>query len=714
MQTPSVSLPTFRIAMFAGGLTTVTRHGHSLNPMRTSTLRSSMDNFQEKVGFIWSVADLLRGEYKQSEYGKVILPLTVLRRLDQVLEPTKEKVLAANERHKDSAGLDLILRNASGHGFYNTSLYTFERLVQDPNALALNLKNHLAGYSPNARKILEEFRFEEQIDRLADAKLLYKVVQKFREIDLHPARVSNREMGYIFEELIRKFSEISNETAGEHFTPRDVVRLMVSILLTPDDATLSKKGIIRKLYDPACGTGGMLSVAEEHVQELNPNAELVLYGQELNAESYAVCVSDMMIKGQDPDRIKLGNSFSEDQLPTERFDYMLCNPPFGVEWKKVEEAVTEEHEKQGFSGRFGAGLPRINDGSLLFLQHMLAKIVPTQDGGTRLAIVFNGGPLFTGGAGSGESSIRRWILENDWLEAIVALPDEMFYNTGISTYLWFLTNRKSAERKAKAQLIDASSFFTKMRRSLGAKRYEITDAQIAEIVKLYGEFREGKHVRILPTTQFGYRRVTVERPRRMSFQATPDRIKRLENERAFVKLATSTEIGEAGVEGMGEGAKMGRAIQEALLLIPGDKIWKNRAGFERVLDSVLMRKGLKLPSTVRKAVLNSLGERDESAEICENPDGTPEADPDLRDYENIPLGEDIETYVKREVLPFVPDAWVNEDIRDDQDKQVGVVGYEINFNRLFYEHKPPRALEEIDSDIEITEREIRQLLQDGG
>jgi type I restriction enzyme M protein len=666
--------------------------------------------FHEKAGFIWSVADLLRGNYKQSEYGKVILPLTVLRRLDQVLEPTKSKVLAANDRHKGSAGLDRILRNASGHGFYNTSLYTFQKLLQDPNALALNLKNHLAGYSPNARKILEEFRFEGQIERLDENKLLYLVVRKFSEIDLHPDRVSNREMGYIFEELIRRFSEISNETAGEHFTPRDVVRLMVSILLTPDDATLSKKGVIRKLYDPACGTGGMLSEAEEHVRELNPNAELFLYGQELNAESYAVCVSDMMIKGQEPDHIKLGNSFSEDLLPIERFDYMLCNPPFGVEWKNVHELIVGEHDREGQAGRFGAGLPRINDGALLFLQHMLSKMVPSKDGGTRLAIVFNGSPLFAGGAGSGESNIRRWIIENDWLDAIVALPENMFYNTGITTYLWFLTNRKPSDRKGKVQLIDASSYFTKMRRSLGAKRFEITDEQIAEVVKLYGEFLDGMYVRVLPIAQLGYRWVTVERPLRMSFQVTAERIERLKSHPSFWRIRTSKKARKGPAEAVARGEQLQRSILDALGLLPDGKIWKSRLEFEGALDAAFSKRRLQLPAAIRDGLLDAFGVRDGSATICTGPNGKPQADPELRDHEKVPLEEDVEAYFKREVVPFVPDAWINQDIRDNLDHQAGLVGYEINFNRYFFEYRPPRDVADIRADIKGVEREIADLI----
>lgn len=670
-----------------------------------------MENFQEKANFIWSVADLLRGDYKQSEYGRVILPLTVMRRLDQVLAPTKQKVLDQAKKHKGSAGLDRILRNASGHSFYNTSLYTFETLVNDPNGIALNLRQHLNGYSENARRILDEFRFEEQIERLDGANLLFRIIKKFLEVDLHPDKVTNREMGYIFEELIRKFSEISNETAGEHFTPRDVVRLMVNILLAPDDATLAKKGVIKTLYDPACGTGGMLSVAEEHLRELNPDAELHLFGQELNPESYAICVSDLLITGHEPDNIKLGNSFSEDGHKGKTFDYMLCNPPFGVEWKKVEDAVVDEHEKQGYAGRFGAGLPRINDGSLLFLQHMVSKMKSPNEGGSRMGIVFNGSPLFTGGAASGESEIRRWVLENDLLEAIVALPDNMFYNTGISTYLWFLTNRKAPERRGKVQLVDASSFFTKMRKSLGEKRQEISEAQAAEVVRLYGEFKEGKQVKIYPTTFFGYRRITMERPLRLNFQASPERIKRMDDERGFTNLASTKKKGPAGDQEVGEGQVLQDSIRRVLGTLDAGKVWKNRPAFETALDTAFKRANLKLSVPARKAVLKALGERDETAEICKGPDGEVEADSDLREYENVPLEEDPAEYVRREFLPFVPDGWINEGIRDLKDGMAGIVGYEISVNRYFYEYTPPRPLAEIDTEIKLVEARILELLQ---
>lgn len=468
--------------------------------------------------FIWSVADLLRGDYKQSEYGKVILPFTVLRRLDCVLEPTKEAVLKEKDIRK-KAGLnpEPFLIKKSGQLFYNTSKLDLKKLMGDQDNIAENLRSYLQAFSPAVRDIFESFEFHIQIDRLAKAGLLYLVAEKFANIDLHPETVSNAQMGAVFEELIRKFAEISNETAGEHFTPREVIALMVNLLFIEDDEVLTKAGVVRSIYDPTAGTGGMLSVAGEHLSEMNPDARLVMYGQELNPESYAICKADMLIKGQDIGNIIRGNTLSEDGLPTNKFDYMLSNPPFGVEWKKIEKEVRNEAEQKGHDGRFGPGLPRVSDGSLLFLLHLISKMRPAKDGGSRLAIVLNGSPLFTGGAGSGESEIRRYVLENDLLEAIIELPKDMFYNTGITTYIWVLSNRKHSQRKGKVQLIDASSFFQKMRKSLGEKRKELGPQHIEEITKVFGEFKEvvkdGLPIcRIFENRDFGYRSITVERP----------------------------------------------------------------------------------------------------------------------------------------------------------------------------------------------------------
>ena len=579
--------------------------------------------------FIWSVADLLRGDYKQSEYGKVILPFTVLRRLDCVLEPTKAAVLA-EKTTREAAGLNpepFLLRKA-GQLFYNTSPLDLKKLMGDQDHIGENLRAYIQAFSPAVRDIFESFEFHTQIDKLAKSGLLYLVSEKFANIDLHPNAESNAEMGAVFEELIRKFAELSNETAGEHFTPREVIRLMVNLLFIEDDAALTKPGVVRSLYDPTAGTGGMLSVAEEHLAGLNPDARLVMYGQELNPESYAICKADMLIKGQDVANIIFGNTLSADGLVGKHFDYALSNPPFGVEWKKIEATIRKEAEQMGFNGRFGPGVPRVSDGSLLFLLHLVSKMRPAVDGGSRFGIVLNGSPLFTGGAGSGESEIRRYMLENDLVEAIIGLPTDMFYNTGISTYVWIVSNRKPASRKGKVQLIDASSFWQKMRKSLGSKRKEISPEQIDEITRLFGNYEEstrpvdgraggqagGSAVpisRIFRNEAFGYRTITVERP-------------------------------------------------------------------ERAADG--------------KVVLGSKGKTK----------GKLMADASLRDTENVPLGEDVEAYFKREVLPHAPDAWI------DHDKTK--VGYEIPFNRHFYIFKPPRPLAEIDAELKgVTDNILRMI-----
>lgn len=622
------------------------------------------------AAFIWSVADLLRGDYKQSEYGKVILPLTVIRRLDCVLEPTKSKVLAVHKQYGDR---DAILRAAAGDlAFYNTSPLTLQRVLADPTTIADQLRAYLAGFSEAARDVIEKFEFDAQITRLARANLLYLVVSRFcdPQVDLHPDKVSNLEMGYLYEELVRRFSELSNETAGEHFTPREVIRLMVDLLLT-DEPELHKPGIVKTLLDPACGTGGMLSISEQRLRELNPDATLKTYGQELNAETYAVCRSDMMIKGQDADNIAFGNSFSEDAFDGERYDYLLANPPFGVEWKKVADVIRAEHHRDGFGARFGAGLPRINDGSFLFLQHMISKMRRPAQGGTRLAIVFNGSPLFTGAAGSGESEIRRWIIENDWLEAVVALPDQLFYNTGISTYFWIVTNRKSAERRGKVQLIDARELFTKMRKSLGEKRKEISSAQIAEIVRLHGDFTENDRVKIFPNESFGFLRITVERPLRLRWEVTEDTLTVFRAHPRVVALSDAARVAlETGLKHLGD---------EVLTDI--------KLAAKRVVELLLGAGQRGKP--LQKAVLESLAVRDPAAPPVLDDKGNIEPDPELRDYENVPLPavpltfeanvaerlstieyrSAVEDYMEAEVLPYVPDAWV--------DHTKTKIGYEI-------------------------------------
>ena len=567
--------------------------------------------------FIWSVADLLRGDYKQSDYGKVILPFTVLRRLDCVLEPTKAAVLE-EKALREGQGLDpepFLLRKA-GHNFCSTSTLDMKRLMGDGDNIAENLRSYIQGFSPAVRDIFDSFKFHLQIEQLDKANLLYLVTEKFAQIDLHPEVVSNSEMGLVFEELIRKFAELSNETAGEHFTPREVIRLMVNLIFIEDDDALTQPGIVRSLYDPTAGTGGMLSIAEEHLVSHNPTARLVLSGQELNPESYAICKADMLIKGQDINKVRFGNTLSDDQLTEEKYDYMLSNPPFGVEWKKIQKEVEAEHKAMGFAGRFGPGLPRVSDGSLLFLMHLISKMRPAIDGGSRFGIVLNGSPLFTGGAGSGESEIRRYVLENDLVEAIVALPTDMFYNTGISTYIWILSNRKPQARKGKVQLIDASSYWQKMRKSLGSKRKELSPEHIDEITQLFGRFEEaekdGKPIsKIFRNEAFGYRTITVERPLR-------------------------DETGQV----------------------------------------VLGQKG--------KAK------------------GKPMVDSSLRDTENVPLSEDVQTYFEREVLPHVGDAWI------DHDKTK--VGYEIPFNRHFYVFTPPRPLDVIDAELkQVTDRILEMI-----
>lgn len=661
--------------------------------------------FQDKVSFIWANADLLRGDYKQSEYGKVILPLTVIRRIDAVLEPTKEAVLSQLEELK-AMGMtiedgDFLLQQAAEQPFYNTSNFTLKKLLDDPQHIEDNFRDYLFGFSQNVRDIIEHFDFDKQISRLAKANLLYLLIQNFATFDLHPDRVSNVEMGYIFEELIRRFSEQSNETAGEHFTPREVIKLMVNLLFINGTDELTKPGVIRSIYDPACGTGGMLSVASEYIRKLNERAELITFGQELNPESYAICKADMLLKNDNPQNIKLGNSFSEDQLANEKFDYMLSNPPFGVDWKKVQDVIKAEHETLGFEGRFGAGLPRVSDGSLLFLQHMISKMKPAYEGGSRIAIVFNGSPLFTGGAGSGESEIRKWIIENDLLEAIVALPDQLFYNTGISTYIWVLTNKKEEKRKGKIQLIQATHLFQKMRKPLGEKRNELLDEHIDEITRLYGDFTEGKYVKIFDNEDFGYRRITVERPLKLKITVTKEKLAVLEEESAFVNLAKSKKKGEAAKAEIEEGQHLQQQIKTLLLSFEG-QIFMSRDTFLKQLKKAAQEQDIKLSTAIVKAIISVFGQHDDDAEPCKDSKGNLEPNPELRDYENVPLKEDVEQYFEREVKPFVPDAWI------DHDKTV--VGYEIPFTRTFYEFSKVESPEKIAGEIKELHEEIQKLM----
>lgn len=663
--------------------------------------------------FIWSIAELLRGDYKQSEYGKVILPFVVMRRLDCLLEPTKGAVLEAAAglpEHIDDESRNFILASAAGENVrvYNTSRFTFRTLRrQDPRQLHDNLLNYITGFSPTVRDILlDKFRFAEQLKRLHDSKLLWPVFERFCEIDLHPDKVSNYEMGLLFEELIRRFSEISNETAGEHFTPRDVVRLIVDLLLANDAEKLARPHTIVRVYDPAAGTGGMLTITEAALKEFNPTIRVELYGQELNPESFAICKSDMLVTGHNPERIAFGNTLTNDAHAGETFHYMLTNPPYGVHWGKYREPIEEEHKTLGMEGRFGAGLPRVSDGQLLFLQHMISKM-RNDEYGSRIGIVMNGSPLFTGGAGSGESEIRHWLLENDWVEAIIALPTDLFYNTGIQTYIWLLTNRKPPERVGKVQLIDASSeqFWEPMRRSLGNKRRYIPESARQEIVRLYKEMLNGKDgetsgewgefSKIFDVAEFGYREIRVERPLRLNFQVSEERLQRLSAERAFARLKDGEQ----------------EAFFAALRTMP-DTLFTNRDEFEKVLDAAMKSAGLKLSAAVRKAILSALSERDENADVCVDGKGNPEPDTELRDHELVPLNEDWREYFEREVKPFVPDAWVDETYRDERDGEVGRVGYEVNFNRYFYKYVPPRPLEEINAELRELEAEIAALLKE--
>lgn len=664
-------------------------------------------NHRVILSLIWSIAELLRGPYKESEYGKVVLPFTVLRRLDCVLAPTKKNVLEQKEKAKvlKLKDPDLLLRKASGQNFYNASRFDFPKLLADPNHIAANLRDYITGFSPNAREIMERFDFDKQIEKLDAKDRLYAVVARFADsqVDLSPSVVSNEDMGRLYEELIRRFAEQSNETAGEHFTPREVIRLMVNLLFVEERDILTQKGIVKTLYDPACGTGGMLSVAEEYVQELNPDARLELFGQENNDESYAVCKSDMLIKGFNPNNIRLGDSFTDDQFSNEKFDYMLSNPPFGVEWKPEQKFIEDEHEKKGFAGRFGAGLPRISDGAMLFIQHMISKMKSEE---SRLAIVFNGSPLFTGGAESGESEIRRWIIENDMLEGIVAMPTEMFYNTGIATYVWIVTKRKSRKRKGKVQLVDATSFFQKMRKSLGSKRNEMTAEHIAEVCRIYGEFAPGKQCKIFDNEDFGYWRITVERPLRLNFSFAPERIEKVKETGVFQNLGRSKkkEGSKAAEAEIADGREFQEAILKALSMQDRKQVYKNRDKFLAVLKAALKKEGVAAATAMLKALLASLSERDETADICTDSDGNSEPDADLRDTENVPLKEDIGMYFKREVLPHVPDAWVDE----KKTKK----GYEINFNRYFYVYTPPRAPEVIAEEIQALEDEVQGMLKE--
>ncbi len=700
-------------------------------------------SYSEIVSFLWNVANLIRDTFKRGKYQDVILPLTVLRRLDSVLAPTKEKVLAKHAELKERK-LDNIegpLSKASGYAFYNTSKFTFDRLTADSTNVAKNLRNYIAGFSQNMREVIEKFDFDNTITKLDEAGLLFQVLGEFKKVDLHPDRVDNATMGTIFEELIRKFNEALDENPGEHFTPRDVVHLMVDLMLAGDEKELRGKGLVRTVYDPCCGSGGMLTIAKEHIAEgiskeltllkppINPDVDVHLFGQEVNPETFAVCKSDLYMKsktGREADRILFGSTLSNDRHAGRKFDYQIANPPYGKDWKRDEKVVRAEYEK-GASGRFGAGLPRISDGQILFLQHLVHHMQPVKDGGGRAVIIMNGSPLFTGDAGSGESEIRRWVLENDLLEALIALPEQMFYNTGISTYVWVLSNRKAKARKGKVQLIDASSFWVSMRKSLGDKRREIPFDKAQEILALHAGFKDGDArkvkkdgveeetvvSKVFPTTHFGYRKITVERPLRLNFQVTSERLARLDDEAGFRNLAVSKKkTGSVAKEKEEtEGRKEQQAILSILKTLP-DTLFLDRKKFVAALEGAFAKAKVKLAAPVRKAILSALSERDEKAEICRDAQGHPEPDSELRDTENVPLSEDVHAFFEREVKPHVPDAWIDESKRDPKDGKVGMVGYEINFNRYFYKYTPPRPLEDIEQEIREIEKDIVRMLAD--
>lgn len=652
---------------------------------------------------IWSIAELLRGAYKRHQNGAVILPLTVIRRLDCALAPTKSAVLVALPELETLgvANTGPMIAKVAGTTFYNTSPFDFQKLLAAPADLEANLRSYLSKFSPNAREIIEKFHFSDQIIRLVETGLLYEVIKAFAAVDLDPVRVPNTAMGTIYEELIRRAYEQSNEEAGDHFTPREVIYLMVELLLgdPADDPTLSAPGAIRSLYDPACGTGGMLTVAEEYLRSRNPEAEFHLFGQEINDETYATCKADMLVKGQNPDNIKEGNTLREDKHAGEKFDYILSNPPYGVEWKNVRDEVTKEHTTLGFGGRFGAGLPTVKDGQLLFLQHMLFKMKPDAVGGSRIAIIMNGSPLFTGDAGSGESKIRKWIFENDLLEGIVALPNQLFYNTDISTYIWLLTNRKRLERRGIVQVVDATAMYRKMKRSLGKKRNEIAPDQITAIVEEYRAFAPSEVCKLFAIAEFGYWQITVERPLRRAYEVTEDAVAAVEASKPFVALTTPKK-GDTSATMM-QGEETQRRMLAALQSLRGVR-YIDGAEFTAACSAAFRRANVNPPTVIRTAVAEACAMPDAEAAIVTDAKGKALPDSDMRDTERVPLGEEIADYVAREVLPYAPDAWVDESKTK--------IGYEINVTRYFYRYEPLRSLEEIDADITALEAEIAAMV----
>jgi type I restriction enzyme M protein len=661
------------------------------------------------TSFIWSVADLLRGSFKQSEYGQIILPFVVMRRLDCLLEGTKDAVIDAYQSLPDDADEEFNswrLHKAAKTDVkvYNTSRNTFARLRnQSPKQLHDNLIDYIRHFSPAVSHVFtDNYNLIEILRRLEETETLWPVFDRFCQVDLHPDRVDNLTMGYLFEDLLRRFSEMSNETAGEHFTPRELIRLCMALLMAGDEQAKSGTRVIRSLYDPTCGGGGGLSVGSQALHEINPNLIIQPYGQEMNPASYGICQSDMLIRGEDPENIALGNTLTDDKHEGKKFHFMFANPPYGVDWKRYKAEIEAEHKTLGFDGRFGAGLPRTSDGQLLFVQHMVSKFRDDAQG-SRAAIVMNGSPLFTGGAGSGESEIRRWLLENDLIDAIVALPTDLFYNTGIQTYVYLLANRKPDTRKGKVQLIDASGerFWKAMRKSLGSKRREVPASAIEEIAEIYratpnGDHELAKFSKVFDTIAFGYREIRVERPLRLKFEVTEENIQCLTDQKSIQKL----------------GKEDRDALVSAILTNMKGQVWMDRSSFLKDLDQVLKGLDIKVSAALKKTVVSALGNRDENAEICRDKNGNPEADPTLRDHELVPLKEDWQEYFSREVAPFVSDAWVDTSYKDNKDGEVGRVGYEINFNRFFYQYVPPRLLSKIDVDLKALEAEIANLLKE--
>jgi type I restriction enzyme M protein len=671
-----------------------------------------MSDFNEISNFVWGTADLIRDKFKRGDYEEVILPFVVLRRLDCVLEPNNDDVREAYEQYGDQLNeqaLQEVLKDAAEAPFYNYSEYTLETLLDEPSDIERNLKEYVHSFSPEMQEILDNFGFESTIEELAKHDLLYKVVKRFTqpEVDLHPDRVGNSTMGDIFEELIRRFNESLDENPGEHFTPREVVHLMAELAIEPDRDTFEENQILH-VYDPCCGTGGMLTETEDRIKQINDDVEVWLFGQEVNPQTHAIAKSDMFIKGEDAtaaNNISDGSTLAEDAFPDKQFDYMLANPPYGKDWKSDKEAVEKEYE-QGYGGRFGAGLPAKDDGQFLFLQTMLSKMQDQDEGGSRIAFISNASPLFAADPNvsdtKNECSIRRWILENDWLEALIRMPDELFYNTKITTYVWVLSNDKPEEREEKIQLIDASGkeFWRLMDDNKGDKRKELTEEQIINILELYREYDDSEYSQIHDVAEFGYRKVRIERPLRKNFKASKDRIEQIKDERAFQNLSGSEE---------------GEEKQEAIIQMlheMGDELYKDKQEFEAKLDEAIEEAGLALKKSVRGNIFNALGKKDPEAEIVRDSKGRPERDTDLSDYEYIPLGKDVREYFEEEVQPYVPNAWINEDMSDPQDDGLGKIGYEINFNRHFYEYEPPRPLGEIEEDIEKVEQQVVDMIQE--